>query len=464
MPTRVTFRVKRGLSLPVHERTKKQRMTNIPEEVTVKTEEIDDGRTACDHGAIESALCEPSYDPHLSHSASPSSTTSKQLTSQVGTSDNAEMFAFEGSLKGDLVDSLSSQGNKSPPIKNGFSELQSEEELEYEEVAQNSTAHKQAAIPFILNNKKKRDHPSWDERFKELVDFKAINGHTNFVKSSGPLGTWVDTQRQAFRQLKEGKYTPLTSDKCKKLESIEFEFRRRSTEALWYQRFQELVDFKKIHGHMNVLKRSGQLGTWVDYQRQEFRRLKEGKDSPLTSHRCEKMESIGFTFICRPSPTITHWDQRFRELVDFKAINGHANVATRAGPLGRWVKTQRKAFRRLKEGKDSPLTNEKCEKLESIGFVFVCPPSGPPWDERFKELVDFKAINGHTNVPDASGPLGTWVHTQRQAFRRLKEGRSLPLTIERWKKLESIGFEFRFNEFRVNVRKTALEICKNLQR
>jgi hypothetical protein len=57
MPTRVTFRVKRGSSLPIHEQAKKQRTTNVPrirvkseivttvEEVTVKTEEIDDGST-----------------------------------------------------------------------------------------------------------------------------------------------------------------------------------------------------------------------------------------------------------------------------------------------------------------------------------------------------------------------------------------------------------------------------------
>jgi hypothetical protein len=57
MPIRVTLRVKRGSSLPVNERAKKQRMTDLPpirvnseivtivEEVTVKTEEIDDGST-----------------------------------------------------------------------------------------------------------------------------------------------------------------------------------------------------------------------------------------------------------------------------------------------------------------------------------------------------------------------------------------------------------------------------------
>eukprot|EP00978_Attheya_sp_CCMP212_P046990 scaffold421183_cov56-Attheya_sp.AAC.2 len=54
----------------------------------------------------------------------------------------------------------------------------------------------------------------------------------------------------------------------------------------------------------------------------------------------EKLESIGFTFIRRPSPTITPWDQRFQELVDFKTINGHTNVVTRSGPLGGWVGSQ----------------------------------------------------------------------------------------------------------------------------
>jgi len=330
MPIRVTLRVKRGSSLPVNERAKKQRMTDLPpirvnseivtivEEVTVKTEEIDDGSTeSCDHSASESALCQPSADPHLSHSASTSSTTSKQFTSQVGTSDNAEMYAFEGSLKGNLIDSILNHDNKSPPINNGFSELQREEKLEYEEVAQNSTAHKQAAIPFLLNNTKKIKHTSWDERFKELVDFKAINQHTNVPFGSGPFATWVYTQRTQYRLLKEGKHSTFTNDKLEKTESIRFDFGRP-----WDQRFEELVGFKKINGHVNVPQGLGPLGRWVSEQRRQYCRLKEGKRSSLSNNeRREKLESIGFTFKCRPSPTITPWDQRFQELVDFKKIN-----------------------------------------------------------------------------------------------------------------------------------------------
>ena len=75
-------------------------------------------------------------------------------------------------------------------------------------------------------------------------------------------------------------------------------------------------------------------------------------------------------FKCCPSPTITPWDQRFQEVLDFKKINGHANISQKSGPPGTWVNTQRMQYRLLKEGNDSPLTSDRCQKLESIGFSF----------------------------------------------------------------------------------------------
>eukprot|EP00978_Attheya_sp_CCMP212_P027228 scaffold91055_cov49-Attheya_sp.AAC.3 len=384
MPTRVTFRVKRGLSLSDDERrpiAKKQRTTNVPsirikseivttvEEVTVKTGDID-GSTACDHGASEGALCEPSYDddPQLSHSASTSSTTSKQFTSRVGSSDNTGICSSKGRVESDM-ESLSNQDSENLPMNNVFSELQRGEELEYEEVAQNSTAHKQAAIPLVLNANQKRKYSSWDERFQDLLDFKKVNGHTNVSQRSIPLGPWVSTQRT------------------------------------------------------------------------QFRLLKEGKDAIMTTVRREKLEGIGFVFVYHPKGP--SWDVRFQELVDFKKINGHTNIPQCSGPLGRWVGDQRICL--LKEGKDSILTIDRREKLESIGFQLKLRP---PWDVRFQELVDFKKINGHTNVPTISGPLGTWVRNQRRQYRSLKEGKHSTLTIERSVKLESIGVSIKTNKNR----------------
>jgi hypothetical protein len=391
----------------------------------------------CDPGASESALCEPSYDddPYLSHSASTSSTTSTQFTSHVGPSDNAKICAFEGRVESD-IDSLLNQDRESLPMNNVFSEHQCEEELEYKDVAQNSTAHKQAALPLVSNTNQKRKHSSWDERFKELVDFNKINGHTNVVRTSGPLGGWVNHQRHAFRLLKKGKCSTLTIDRREKLESIGFQFKLH---LHWDQRFQELVNFMEINGHTNVVTKSGPLGGWVKTQRKEFRLLKEGKYSTLTIDRREKLEGIGFLFVCLPLRA--SWDVRFQELVDFKKINGHTNVVQGSGPLGGWVNNQRIQYRLSKEGKASNLTTDKCQKLESIGFQIQIRYTHW-WDVQFQELVDFKKINGHTNVVQGSGPLENWVKKQRIQYCVLKEEKASQLTIERRVKLESIGFSF----------------------
>eukprot|EP00978_Attheya_sp_CCMP212_P025625 scaffold82791_cov49-Attheya_sp.AAC.2 len=236
-------------------------------------------------------------------------------------------------------------------------------------MAQNSTVHGRAAIPLVLNKKEKKRCASWDESFKELVDFKKFNGHTNVPAQFGQLGKWVSNQRRQYRFITEGKDSLLTIDKHKQLERIgfAFKFRPKYSYPPWDQRFQELVDFKKINGHMNVRQRSGPLGNWINKQKMQYRLLKKGKPSQLNSDKRKKLESIGFEFKYRS----TTWDKRFQEVVDFKKVKGHADVATNCGPLGTWISNQRRHYRLLKEGKDSPLTIDRLEKLESIGFTFI---------------------------------------------------------------------------------------------
>eukprot|EP00978_Attheya_sp_CCMP212_P009770 scaffold23264_cov24-Attheya_sp.AAC.1 len=313
-------------------------------------------------------------------------------------------------------------------------------------MAQNSTGHGRAAIPLVLNKKQNKKKSSWDERFKELVDFKKINGHANVPTNTGPFGTWISNQRMHYRLLQEGKDSSLTIDRYEKLESIGFVFTYRATFFIsWNQRFQELVDFKKINGHTNVHTGSGPLGSWVGYQRRQCRLLQEGKASAFSVDKREKLESIGFEFkLKRRASSCITWDQRFQKLVDFKKINGHTNVPKQFVPLRIWVNNERRQCRLFKEGKDSLMTLERREKLESIGFEFKCQPTTSSWDRRFQELADYKKTNGHTNVPTQSGPLGRWVSYQRTHYRLLQEGKHSQLTKDKRKKLERTGFEFNY--------------------
>jgi superfamily II DNA or RNA helicase len=67
---------------------------------------------------------------------------------------------------------------------------------------------------------------------------------------------------------------------------------------------------------------------------------------------------------------------------------------------------------------------------------------GSSWDERFGQLIRFKELFEHCNVPQAylkNPDLGIWVSVQRWAYKRKK------ISLERIKKLESIGFEWNKN-------------------
>eukprot|EP00978_Attheya_sp_CCMP212_P002148 scaffold4428_cov43-Attheya_sp.AAC.1 len=212
------------------------------------------------------------------------------------------MHSFNSSSIETGLDSLSSQDSET---HSRFSEFRREKYFENNQqvVAPSYSTHGPSAIPSVLNKNQKKKYTRWDVRFEELVDFKKINGHTNVPQQSGFLGRWVHTQRTQHRKLNEGKYSPLTTDRREKLESIGFVFLLfpHTTYLRWEQHFQEIVNFKKINGHMLVRKRSGDLGKWVSSQRTHYRFLKEGKSSSLTIDRCEKLESIGFTFKCQPN-------------------------------------------------------------------------------------------------------------------------------------------------------------------
>ena len=122
------------------------------------------------------------------------------------------------------------------------------------------------------------------------------------------------------------------------------------------------------------------------------------------------------------------WEMRFKELLEYKAKNGHTNVPREwkeNKTLGVWVRTQR---RQKMCGRLAP---ERVEKLDSIDFAWNAPIP-PPWEEMHNELKIFKATFGHCCVPRFYAPnqrLAAWVQTQRRfkKTRRLRADREAAL-------------------------------------
>ena len=138
---------------------------------------------------------------------------------------------------------------------------------------------------------------AWAARFAELVAYKEEHGDCNVpcdFKGNKQLGTWVDTQRAHYQQLKKGKKSSITNERIAKLNEIGFVW--DAYEAAWTARFAELVAYKAKHGDCNVPKNeeNKELGTWVNKQRAEYRLLMNGKSSTMTGERIAKLDEIGF--------------------------------------------------------------------------------------------------------------------------------------------------------------------------
>jgi hypothetical protein len=152
------------------------------------------------------------------------------------------------------------------------------------------------------------------------------------------------------------------------------------------------------------------------------------------------------------------FDERFKDLMAFKAKFGHCNVpCTKSSnnkylSLGMWCSHVRMSYKSIKEGgkrRNIKLSKADMKRLENAGFEWKLLKT---FDDRFNDLVAFKAKFGHCNVPSTKSnnnkhsSLGKWCSDIRRSFKAIKE-RGIPsntLSKADMKRLEKAGFEWRF--------------------
>merc|ERR1711907_422038 len=67
--------------------------------------------------------------------------------------------------------------------------------------------------------------------------------------------------------------------------------------AVWSERYEELKQFRKVHGHCNVPSRyhaNHQLAIWVKRQRRQWKNKMDFRKNCMTDERQESLDSIGF--------------------------------------------------------------------------------------------------------------------------------------------------------------------------
>lgn len=71
------------------------------------------------------------------------------------------------------------------------------------------------------------------------------------------------------------------------------------------------------------------------------------------------------------------------------------------------------------------LTDLREELLNLIDFVWSSQDA--VWKEKFNELVEYKAMHRHTNVPQKAGKLGRWVNKHRTNLGKKVGGLRTPI-------------------------------------
>merc|ERR1712194_5264 len=257
----------------------------------------------------------------------------------------------------------------------------------------------------------------------------------------------------------------------------------------WEERYNELEEYTKRHGHCRVPRESDSLGRWVAEQRMYY---KKGR---LLDFRVARLQEIGFEWGLRPCKKVAqqggdsirhgadvdskrcsvkecskHAEQE-GVCADHRAENRYSRNGTKqaqqAGACGTHndrkraiacvseLEQHRQAYTHLPE--EIPTLSEKEEFVKRIknkgGFCSIAhidstclvprqaeqtmvTSLAERWEERYNELKEYAKKHGHCRVPRKFDSLGRWVADQRMYY---KKGRLLDFRVAC---LQEIGFEW----------------------
>ena len=264
---------------------------------------------------------------------------------------------------------------------------------------------------------------AWEEMFAALASFRDTYGHCNVPiewKGNARLASWCVSQRTQFKR------KTLSPDRVGRLNPLGFVWDQ--LEAAWDEMYEALAAYRQVHGDCNVprvLVGESALASWCSFQRVRY------KDNKLSDERVARLSRLGFLWDTRTAA----WEEMFTALVQFKGAHGHCDVPQRwvdNRPLASWCDTQRMTYRK------KTLSPERLERLHKLGFNWR--PHDSAWEELFSALLEFRRMQGHSNVPSnwPDNPhLARWCNAQRSKYAKNI------LSPERVERLADVGFVWK---------------------
>ena len=169
-----------------------------------------------------------------------------------------------------------------------------------------------------------RPRISFDDRAVQWLQYRNEHGRDPGKLAPGGVWSWIQTMRKYYKGFQKGEKVPITAEQFDQLKKWGFKFEcglKKATNPAkrksWEDRFEELVQYKEEHGHVNI------------------------------PQKCEYKVAIQRLLIVVYS--------RFRHLIEDPI-------------LGNWVKTQRKEYSHFKAGEKSLMSQERIDRLVQIRY------------------------------------------------------------------------------------------------
>jgi len=327
------------------------------------------------------------------------------------------------------------------------------------------------AIQQTSGNKRRRQatNPSFDDRFNDLMSFKAKYGHCDASKHGedsslgqewriGLRGSYQKMLVDTFQQFQDEMVSSDEESENDSSSSVHLDAiqqtsgnkrKRQATNQSFDDRFNDLMAFKAKYGHCDVPYRGedSSLGQWCSQLRASYKKI-QNKQKPkikLSDEQIQRLNDAGFKW---SQKVRSGFDEHFSDLMVFKAKYAHCDVSRgEDASLGRWCSQLRASYKKI-QNKQKPkikLSDEQIQRLNDAGFKWSHKVRSG-FDEHFSDLMVFKAKYSHCNVSRTgeNTSLGKWCSQLRGSYKKMQNNQKpkRKLSDEQIQRLKDAGFKW----------------------
>lgn len=152
-----------------------------------------------------------------------------------------------------------------------------------------------------VSGKRNTKDEEWMKNFEQLRHYKMMHGDCDVPKNwkeNPKLHNWVQRQRYGWNALVNGRSYKISPERAIKLHTISFNWSDKVLPPLsWDEQFDKIQRFQQEKGHCNVPMDNTEpipLATWSAFNRDEYKKSREGNGSLVTQEQFVKLNAIGF--------------------------------------------------------------------------------------------------------------------------------------------------------------------------